>query len=128
MDARIAIHRIFAGVARSGRADPLSVAALNFALSDALSRLRIAETGDTYGWDWSGSQGALARPLWPIIRAAGELLTGPDLHRVRICGGDPCGFMFVDTSRRGRRWCDMNLCGKRAKNRRYYERTHADHP
>jgi len=34
-----------------------------------------------------------------------------------------CGWLFVDTSKnRRRRWCDINDCGNRAKQRRYQQR------
>jgi predicted RNA-binding Zn ribbon-like protein len=65
----------------------------------------------------------LDRPLWTLARAAGDLLTGPELARVRRCGSATCASMFLDTSRNGsRRWCDMETCGNRAKARRHYSR------
>ena len=57
-----------------------------------------------------------------VLHAAG-LLTDAELQRVRQCAGDPCGWLFYDTSRnRRRRWCTMEGCGNRAKARRYYQR------
>ena len=44
-----------------------------------------------------------------------------DLQRVKICSN--CHWLFVDRSRnRARVWCDMRVCGNRAKARRHYER------
>lgn len=41
--------------------------------------------------------------------------------RVRICAN--CGWLFLDRSRNGSRlWCDMAVCGNRAKARRHYRR------
>jgi predicted RNA-binding Zn ribbon-like protein len=56
------------------------------------------------------------------------LLTAPELQRVRACPGlGDCGWLFLDTSKSGRRrWCSMEGCGSRAKMRRYYARTHGD--
>lgn len=42
---------------------------------------------------------------------------------VRRCGGDRCILLFYDTSRtRSRRWCDMSVCGNRAKAAAHYHR------
>lgn len=44
--------------------------------------------------------------------------------RLRICAGDNCAWLFLDSSKAGRRrWCDMAVCGNSAKSRRFYERT-----
>jgi predicted RNA-binding Zn ribbon-like protein len=64
--------------------------------------------------------------LWPIVRDAAEFLTSHDRELARICAGDPCGFIFLDTSpNRTRRWCVMQDCGNRAKARRHYQRRRA---
>ena len=61
------------------------------------------------------------RVLWEIGRAAGRLVVSPRLARVRACAASDCGWWFVDdTKNRSRRWCDMKLCGNRAKAREYY--------
>ncbi|HEV2391667.1 MAG TPA: CGNR zinc finger domain-containing protein [Verrucomicrobiae bacterium] len=39
---------------------------------------------------------------------------------MRLCQGDTCGWLFVDSSKNhSRRWCDMRDCGNRAKARRH---------
>jgi predicted RNA-binding Zn ribbon-like protein len=44
-----------------------------------------------------------------------------DLRRVKVCSN--CHWLFVDRSRnRTRVWCDMRVCGNRAKARRHYAR------
>src|SRR5581483_5135931 len=61
--------------------------------------------------------------LAAVARSAEELLTSPELSRLRQCGGDGCGWVFLDTSRNGaRQWCDMRICGNRAKARHFRER------
>lgn len=50
-----------------------------------------------------------------------------DPLRVRICGRPGCVLLFFDTSRnRGRRWCDMAVCGNRMKVAAHYERSRRD--
>ncbi|WP_067567651.1 CGNR zinc finger domain-containing protein [Nocardia acidivorans] len=54
--------------------------------------------------------------LAAIARSAVELAGGGDRDRVRECGRADCTRLYVDTSRAGsRRWCDMTICGNRAK-------------
>jgi predicted RNA-binding Zn ribbon-like protein len=44
--------------------------------------------------------------------------------RLRICQGQDCSWVFIDTSKAGRRrWCDMAVCGNAAKARRFYARS-----
>ncbi|UCM89678.1 CGNR zinc finger domain-containing protein [Streptomyces marincola] len=50
--------------------------------------------------------------LSTVARDAVALLTGPHLDRLRVCEGERCHLVFVDTSRAGRRrWCSMERCG-----------------
>lgn len=61
--------------------------------------------------------------LAPVVRAAAELLTSADAARVRECDLETCSWLFLDRSKNGtRRWCDMSVCGNRAKARRHYAR------
>lgn len=61
----------------------------------------------------TGSQAAAA-----LARDAIELFGGPSRGRVRECAAHDCSLIFVDTSRPGRRrWCAMERCGNRAKQR-----------
>jgi predicted RNA-binding Zn ribbon-like protein len=44
-------------------------------------------------------------------------------ERLKVCPADDCLWAFYDRSRnRSRRWCDMEVCGNRAKVRGYRER------
>jgi predicted RNA-binding Zn ribbon-like protein len=59
----------------------------------------------------------------PIVPATADLLTSTNLDRVRLRDDEKCRWVFLDTSRnRSRRWCEMNLCGNRAKGRRFHAR------
>jgi predicted RNA-binding Zn ribbon-like protein len=61
--------------------------------------------------------------VWPIARAAGDLLTSDELPYVRTCFSKSCEWFFLDTSKNHhRRWCDMTRCGNRAKVRSFYAR------
>jgi predicted RNA-binding Zn ribbon-like protein len=59
--------------------------------------------------------------LWPIARAAADLLASSNLELVRACSSPTCEWFFLDTSKNHhRRWCSMKQCGNRAKVRRFY--------
>jgi predicted RNA-binding Zn ribbon-like protein len=46
------------------------------------------------------------------------------VDRLRVCGGQSCSWVFMDSSKAGRRrWCDMAACGNVAKAQRFYART-----
>jgi predicted RNA-binding Zn ribbon-like protein len=68
-------------------------------------------------------------PLWRVALSARELLLALPPGRLRICAGDECGWLFLDSSKAGRRrWCSMADCGNRAKARRHYARRHGRRP
>ena len=62
----------------------------------------------------------LELPLDVVTFAAVDLLGQLDTERTRVCRGQDCGWLFIDTSKGGRRvWCDMGTCGNAAKSARF---------
>jgi len=56
-----------------------------------------------------------------------RLIAIPDPERMKICGN--CGWLFIDRSKnRSRAWCDMAVCGNRAKANRHYRRKKEETP
>lgn len=54
-------------------------------------------------------------------RSALGLLAGTETERMKICPN--CEWLFIDRSKnRSRTWCDMAVCGNRAKARLHYHR------
>ena len=102
--------------------DAHALAILNRELAIARGHERLNRSRGGFVWGWDQSP-ALDRMLWPVTRSAAELLTSTDSRKVRCCDGEDCGWLFLDTSRNGRRhWCDMRDCGNRAKVKRFRER------
>ncbi|MVU79989.1 hypothetical protein GPX89_22430 [Nocardia sp. ET3-3] len=67
--------------------------------------------------------GTIDSALAAIARSAIELLGSPDRDRLKECGRDACTRLYLDTSRGGsRRWCDMAVCGNRAKSKAFRAR------
>ncbi len=126
IDLRETVFAVFSATAARRHPPEDAIAALNEALRNALPNLRLAHAGSGFAWTWRDDTDALDSMLWPIIRAAGTLLTECDPKRIRYCPGDDCGWLFVDSSRNGRRrWCDMRTCGNRTKAKRHYRKSRA---
>ncbi|OCJ18232.1 hypothetical protein A6U87_04880 [Rhizobium sp. AC44/96] len=54
-------------------------------------------------------------------QSALRLVTMPEPERMKICRN--CGWLFLDRSKnKSRAWCDMAVCGNRAKANRHYRR------
>ena len=112
VELREAIYRIFSAIAKGRPADKQERAALNATLARGMSRARIVRTNEGYAWNWVEDETALDLMLWPVARSAAELLISESLDRVRECGGESCGWLFLDTPQHSRKWCDMRDCGK----------------
>jgi predicted RNA-binding Zn ribbon-like protein len=111
---RDALYRLFTAVIAGEPPAPDDLNTLNRALQ--AGGRHVEPDGSGFAWGWSQPD-----LLAPIAQAAAELLTSPDLARVRQCPN--CGWLFVDTSRNhSRRWCSMEFCGSQMKSRRQYER------
>jgi len=118
---RETLYRVFLSVIEGRPAEAQHLESLNATLASAVSRLRIVPLQEGFDWEWHVQDGDLDRMLWPIVRSAAELLTNGPRGRLKQCAG--CSWLFLDGSRnRSRRWCDMRVCGNRAKARRHYER------
>jgi predicted RNA-binding Zn ribbon-like protein len=123
---REAIYRIFSACSKNSAAPPADLALLNAAAANAFRNLRIGRTRRGFVWEWEDDPAALDRMLWPVLRSAADLLISPELQRVRECAAGTCGWLFLDHSKNGsRRWCDMKICGNRAKVKRFYKRQRA---
>jgi predicted RNA-binding Zn ribbon-like protein len=69
-----------------------------------------------------GVDGALGRLLAIVARAIDD----GTWRRLKACPADTCQWAFYDASRnRSAVWCDMRVCGNRAKVRGFRERTRA---
>jgi predicted RNA-binding Zn ribbon-like protein len=66
-----------------------------------------------------GVEGALGRLVARVARAMSE----GRWSRLKACGDDHCRWAFYDHTKNGSGvWCDMAVCGNRAKARAYRER------
>jgi predicted RNA-binding Zn ribbon-like protein len=123
---REAIFAIFSAVAEGRSAPANALAVLTNAAQDSAAHGRLVSTSRGFQWEWIGMDAYPDSLLWPVARAAVDLLLSDQLGNVRICASDDCAWLFLDTTKNHRRrWCDMKTCGNRMKARRHYERAKA---
>lgn len=71
-------------------------------------------------WTWKALAAEAEAPALLLAQRALDLLIGAEPPRLHACASETCRWLFLDTSKnRTRRWCDMKICGNRAKARRY---------
>ncbi|HEU4680343.1 MAG TPA: ABATE domain-containing protein [Gemmatimonadales bacterium] len=123
------LGRLFGAIAR-GEPHGDELNDFNGLLGRALERMRVAPSGKRgrrgpgleLGWQNRGER--LDSVIWPVVWSAASLIVSEEFSQIRVCGGQDCGWMYVDRSRnRLRRWCQMATCGTREKSRRRFQRT-----
>lgn len=58
-----------------------------------------------------------------VLAVVAQAMADGSWSRIKACRADDCRWAYVDHSRnRSRHWCDMAVCGNRAKARRYRSR------
>jgi predicted RNA-binding Zn ribbon-like protein len=131
INLREALYAIFSALMKKQPAPQFAMDRLNANLHEAAlhSRLvqprmaqgKMGQVGGRLEWRFDELTSSFNAMLWPIARAAGDLLASPDLTLVRACSSPTCQWLFLDTSKNHhRRWCSMKQCGNRAKVRRFY--------
>ena len=85
-------------------------------------RVELREDG-TFARTFIPGGDAFAGLMIPIVESAADALILGELGRVRRCADPRCHRVFHDGTRNGRRrWCDMAVCGNRAKAARHRAR------
>ncbi len=108
----------------AGRPAPLAgVEALARTHAACLACAKLSPFEGRYVWSWTPTENAAEAVLGPIALSALTILTQGDLSRIKQCQGEKCGWLFFDTTKnKSRRWCEMEICGNRAKQRRHSAR------
>jgi predicted RNA-binding Zn ribbon-like protein len=121
---RETIYRVFSSYAGERAPQLEDINGLNAALIDSLSHRKIVHTTPGFVWRWDDDSRNHDCILWPIVHSAAELLVSDNLAHVHECALETCSAMFLDSSKnKRRRWCDMKVCGNRAKSQRHYAKT-----
>jgi predicted RNA-binding Zn ribbon-like protein len=124
---RGSMHRILTAIANGLPLPEDALEDLNEVIRRTTKWRRLAADEATGGttlccvWDFSDAPAVAA--LGPVAWAAVDLLEKGPLERVKVCPGDRCGWLFVDSSKnRSRTWCSMKTCGNAAKVKRFRKR------
>jgi predicted RNA-binding Zn ribbon-like protein len=121
IDLREAMYAVFSALMNKQTAPQVAMDALNAYIHDAALHSRLVQVGGRLEWRFDDLGSDFGAMLWPIVRAAADLLASNDLALVRACSSPTCQWLFLDTSKNHRRrWCSMKQCGNRAKVRRFY--------
>lgn len=121
---REALCRSIYAIVRGEGFDPRDRAAIEHAHRAAMQAASFEWSREGCRITWTPSASGLELIKHVVVVEALRLLADLDRDRLRICPGDNCGWVFLDSSRNGhRRWCDMATCGNVAKARRHYART-----
>jgi predicted RNA-binding Zn ribbon-like protein len=72
------------------------------------------------------TKGGVSGGLAQVLAAVGQSMSDGSWRRLKACRSDTCRWAFVDHARnQSRQWCDMAVCGNRAKARTFRNRHHA---
>ena len=116
---REAIHDVGAALGHRAKPPEAALASLSALHARCVAEAELAPGVASCRWQWSVRASPVEAALGPITLAAVRLFTEGDFHRIRECGGHACGWLFYDRSKNNRRrWCEMEVCGNRAKQRR----------
>ncbi len=92
-----------------------------------LAKGRLSTRDGGFGWTWDVALAPEEAVLGPIAASAMAIITTADRARLKQCQGHHCGWLFLDTTKsNNRRWCEMEVCGNRAKQKRRRGRQAAD--
>jgi predicted RNA-binding Zn ribbon-like protein len=113
------IHSVGVNMAATSRARARHMDELVRIHAACLSGAHLIPSASTFVWVWNPMETPVEAILGPIVLSALSVLTGSDLSRIKRCPGDHCGWLFFDaTKNKRRRWCEMEVCGNRAKQKR----------
>jgi predicted RNA-binding Zn ribbon-like protein len=114
------VYQLGAAIAANRPAPRAPVESLAHSHARTLARASLTPIGAHFGWSWRPREAPVEAILGPISLSALTLLQQADLTRVKQCQGEKCGWLFFDaTKNKSRRWCEMEICGNRAKQKRF---------
>jgi predicted RNA-binding Zn ribbon-like protein len=120
---REALHRTFEALIQGKPPPAAHLERIGAAWKKALGRTQLVYGGERVEATLDVRQSGLELVADELVLRAIDLLRDFPKERARVCLGTQCGWLFIDTSKAGRRvWCDMATCGNAAKSRRHYRR------
>lgn len=118
---REAMYAVFSALMKKQTVPQTALDTLNTYIRDATQHSRLVQKDGRCELRYNEMTSRYSALLWPIARAAADLLTSSDMALLRACSSPTCQWLFLDTSKNHhRRWCSMKVCGNRAKVRKFY--------
>jgi predicted RNA-binding Zn ribbon-like protein len=119
---REALYRLFEALVADPSKEVSGIDNINAVLSQTAGLRKIAACGDRFDWAWhkpADPDSMFDVIMGKVAMSTAELLVNGEMSKLRICDFSECDWVFLDTSKNGRRrWCQMDVCGNRAKARR----------
>jgi predicted RNA-binding Zn ribbon-like protein len=123
LSLREVVYRVARAIAHGAPPDQADLTFLSARCAAALTKASLEMTGEGARWRWPTDKPVPETILGPIALSAVGLLRESDPKRLKQCPGEHCGWVFFDmTKNRSRRWCEMSVCGNRAKAKTHYRR------
>ena len=123
---REALYTAYSAVLVGRRVPDAALDQLEVMWQEAQSRRRLEYSDDRTDASVSIERSGLNLIRDSLASGAIELLRALPTDRARVCHGERCGWLFIDSSKGGRRvWCDMATCGNAAKTRRHHHNARA---
>lgn len=121
IQTRALLYGLFSAVADGdGQALAQVLPPFNKALHEALLHFAWAPSKGSFQFV-PQKELSLLLPLWIVLKGAHDILAIEDQTRIKEC--PRCGWIFLDTTKNGkRRWCNAQDCGSVEKSRRYYRK------
>jgi predicted RNA-binding Zn ribbon-like protein len=119
---REATFAVFAAVSEGRPAPNGALRRLEQWIHEAIATSRLDRVDDKYRWR-NEAHSQLRDVLRSVALSCEELLRSEDVARLGQCSGRDCRWLWIDrTKNQSRRWCDMAVCGNRAKAHRHHQR------
>lgn len=126
LELRGAIRSIMRAIVSKRIVPGASVEVINRTLQRVPLHRELTFSGKQYKWSDQFNSKTETAILYPIARAAGDLLVEGKFDRIKKCGNPDCILFLYDTTRsHTRQWCSMAACGNRMKVAAFYERQRA---
>jgi predicted RNA-binding Zn ribbon-like protein len=120
---RESIHRIFSAILVGKIPDGIDITTLREIFAEAILHADLVNVGKKYDWQIPTQANDVRVIYWSVAISAVGLITSEELGRMRVCQNEGCGYLFVDRTRNGSRlWCTSDVCGNRARVRRFYDK------
>lgn len=123
IELRESVFRILLAVIAQDSPKQTDLAILNSEIDRVLPLLKLKYVDQGFVWEYTNDNKNLDWILSIIVQNITEFLTSDQLGRLKVCGDENCGWLFLDMSKNNsRRWCSMQDCGNRAKAKRHYSK------